>query len=322
MTTFVDPDVLACAACEQLIGSAPTTTTPAGAVVHETCPPALIADPGIYQMTEQQYHADPVAGGSLSSSGARRILPPECPAKFRYQQQHGQPPKREFDLGHAAHQLVLGAGPEIEIIEADTYRTKAAQQQRDEARERGAVPVLALEWDQVQAMAEALRRHPVANALFDPSRGAPEQSLIWRDPQTGVMRRARFDWLPPQGSGRLIIPDYKTCASAELEALRKAMYQFGYHQQGDWYRAGARALGIAGDDAAFVFVCQEKTPPYLVTIFEPDATAMRIGAIRNRRALDIYAHCRDSGHWPAYEEGIALLSLPPWAEIEEGEHLP
>ena len=71
-----------------------------------------------------------------------------------------------------------------------------------------------------------------------------------------------------------------------------------------------------------MFVCQEKAPPYLVTIIELDATAMRIGAIRNRRALQVFAHCTSTGHWPAYEEGIALVSLPPWAEIEEGEHLP
>jgi hypothetical protein len=288
----------------------------------ETPVSAGIADPGIYLLTDDQYHADPVAGGSLSSSGARKILPPGCPAKFLYEQEHGQPPKRAFDLGHAAHKLVLGSGPELVVIDADNYRTKAAQQQQREARDRGAVPLLTAEHEQVLAMADALRRHPVARALFDPSRGAPEQSLVWRDGPTGVMRRARFDWLPPQGSGRLIIPDYKTCASAELEALRKAMYSFGYHQQGDWYRSGAQALGLAGPDTAFVFVCQEKTPPYLVTIFEPDATAMRIGAIRNRRALAVYAHCQGSGHWPAYEEGIALLALPPWAEIEEGEHLP
>jgi hypothetical protein len=286
----------------------------------EAAAPAGITEPGVYQMDADLYHADPVAGGSLSSSGARRLLPPSCPAKFRWEQDHGQPPKREFDLGHAAHRLVLGAGPDFEVIDAPDYRTKAAKEQRDAAREAGLVPLLEHEHDQVQAMANALRRHPVAAALFTPGRGNPEQTLIWRDPPTGVMRRARFDWLPPE-RGRLIIPDYKTCHSAEPEALRKAMNQFGYHAQADWYRAGARALGLAGADAAFIFVCQEKTPPYLVTIFEPDATAMRIGAMRNRRAIDIYAHCRDSGHWPAYVDGIALLALSPWAEVEEGEHL-
>lgn len=292
----------------------------AGMTVTEPPTQAGITEPGVYQMDADTYHADPVAGGSLSSSGARRLLPPSCPAKFRYEQENGTPPKREFDLGHAAHRLVLGAGPEFEVIDAADYRSKAARQQRDEARQAGRVPLLKAEHEQVKAMAEALRQHPVASALFTPGRGNPEQTLVWRDGPTGVMRRARFDWLPPE-RGRLIIPDYKTCHSADPEALRKAVHQHGYHQQADWYRAGAQALGLAGDDCAFVFVCQEKTPPYLVTIVELDATAMRIGAIRNRRAIDIYAHCRATGIWPAYVDGIALLSLPPWAEQEEGEHL-
>jgi hypothetical protein len=94
-------------------------------------------------------------------------------------------------------------------------------------------------------MAAALREHPVARALFDPDRGRPEQTLIWRDKRTGVMRRARLDWLPDPGAGRLIIPDYKTCASAEPAALARAVAAYGYHQQDDWYRAGARALDLA-----------------------------------------------------------------------------
>src|SRR3546814_17313749 len=36
--------------------------------------------------------------------------------------------------------------------------------------------------------------------------------------------------------------------------------------QDDWYRAAARALGIGDEGTAFVFVCQEKTAPYVVTV--------------------------------------------------------
>lgn len=284
-------------------------------------PGGQVTEPGVYTMTADEYHADPVTGGSLSSSGARRLLPPSCPAKFRWEQDNGQPPKRHFDLGHAAHQLVLGDGPRIVVIDADSYRTKAAQQQRDEAYEAGGIPLLPDEYTVVREMAEALRAHPVARALFDPTRGRPEVTLIWRDQPTGVWRRARYDWFPDRGPGRLIIPDYKTCASAEPDALSKAVNQHGYHQQAAWYRDAAIALGLAGEDTAFVFVCQEKTPPYVVTIVELDATALRIGAIRNRRALQLYAHCTATGHWPPYSEAIELLSLPVWAEIEEGEHL-
>lgn len=278
-----------------------------------------ITEPGVYDIPVDEYHLDPVVGGSLSSSGARMLLSPSCPAKFRYEQDHrGEaPPKRHFDIGHAAHQLVLGAGPDLVVVEAENYRTRAAQDAQDEAHARGAVPLLTHEHDQVQAMAAALREHPVAGPLFSPERGTPEVSLIWYDGPTGVTRRSRFDWLPHPGRGRLIIPDYKTCARGDLDTLTRAMHQHGYHLQADYYLAGAQALGLAGTDAAFVFVAQEKTPPYLVTIFEPDSIAMQIAAAKNRRALQIYAWCTENDHWPAYHEGIALLALPPWVERQE-----
>ncbi len=273
--------------------------------------PSTLTEPGVYEMDAETYHADPVPGGSLSSSGARKLLPPSCPAKYRWERDHGRLSKRAFDLGHAAHKLVLGAGPDLVVIDADNYLTKAAKTARDEAHEQGKVPLLAAEWEQVKAMAAALRAHPVASVLLDPGRGRAEQVLIWRDGPSGVMRRAMID----------LLPDVKTCHSADLDALSKAVNQHGYHQQGDFYRAGAQALGLAGEDAAFVFVCQEKSAPYLVTIIELDHVAMRIGAIRNRRALQIYAECTRTGHWPAYSEGIEQLSLPPWAEAQEGELL-
>lgn len=282
--------------------------------------PGEITEPGVYTMTPAEYHADPVAGGSLSSSGARRLLPPSCPAKFQWEREHGQPPKRQFDIGHAAHQVVLGDdGAEIVVIDAGDYKTKAARTERDEAYEAGSVPLLSAEWVQVQAMAASIAAHPVASKLF--SRGRPEVTLIWRDGPTGIWRRARFDWLPDAGPGRLIIPDLKTCASAEPDALSKAVNQHGYHQQSAWYRDGAIALGLGGEDTAFVFVCVEKTPPYVVTVIELDHTAMRIGAMRNRRALQVYERCTKTGHWPPYSEDIEQVSLTVWAEIQEGEHL-
>jgi len=284
---------------------------------------APIAEPGIYDIPADQYHADPVAGGSLSSSGARQLLPPGCPARFRHDQDHGGDDHRpHFDLGHAAHRLVLGDGPDIIEIEADNWRTNTAKEQRDEAYATGAVPLLTADYQTVIDMAAAIATHPVASALFAPDRGKPEQTLVWRDDRTGIMRRSRIDWLPDVQPGRrLLVADYKTCHSADPEALSKASHQFGYHQQADWYLAGCRALGLADDTAAFVFVAQEKHPPYLVTVFELDHVAMRIGAARNRRAIDVYQHCHQTGEWPPYVDGVTQLALPRWAEIEEGEHL-
>lgn len=280
---------------------------------------SAITEPGLYPgIPADEYHRDPVAGGSLSSSGARALLPPSCPARFRHDQDHGQAPKRHYDIGHLAHKLVLGEGDTIAIIDAGDWRTKAARAEATEAREAGQIPILVEEYRQVAAMANAIKQHPIASALFSPGNGTPEQTLVWQDQQTGVWCRARYDWLPNPTGSRLIIADYKTCASAEPEQLRKTMATYGYHVQAAWYLTAAREV-LAATDPGFVFVCQEKAPPYLVTIFEPDSTALRIGLAMSNRARSIYRHCTETGHWPAYVDGIELLALPRWAELQEGE---
>ena len=54
--------------------------------------PMTITEPGVYEMPAEEYHADPVEGGSLSSTGARRLLE-MAPARWRYEQAHPSPPR-------------------------------------------------------------------------------------------------------------------------------------------------------------------------------------------------------------------------------------
>ncbi|MFE1170414.1 PD-(D/E)XK nuclease-like domain-containing protein [Nocardiopsis sp. NPDC058789] len=276
---------------------------------------------GIYaDMPEAVYHADPVPGGSLSSSGARKLLAPSCPALFRHEQLYGQPHKAVFDFGRAAHEEVLGVGGGIEVVEYADWKKKDAQNARAAAYAAGKTPLLPKEYEVVKTMAEELKRHPIAGALFQPGTGRPEQSLFWKDPATGVICRARFDWLPTQVKGkRLVIGDYKTCRSAAPADIAKAVHEHGYHQQDDFYRRGARELGIGDKDTSFVFIFQQKTAPYLVTVVELDHEARRIGKERNDHALKVYARCRETGVWPGFSDDITMLSLPVWAERQHDE---
>ena len=273
-----------------------------------------ISTPGVYQMSQDLYHADPVEGGSLSSSGARRLLPPGCPALFHYERHHPlQAANPDYDFGHLAHKLVLGAGAEVVVIDADSYRTKAAQEQRDNAYAEGKIPALAAEYVRAKAMAAALQDHPIAAALLTPGRGEPEQALIWQDGPTGVWRRALVDHLPHPGQGRYILSDYKTCRSAAPDAIMRAVHDYGYHQQADWYTDGAKALGL-DEDPAMVFIFQEKQPPYLVNTIQLTGTAMLIGRDLNRQAIEIYEVCSRKNRWPGFSTDVEPIGLPPWIE--------
>ena len=261
--------------------------------------------PGFHDdIPEADYHAD---RDSLSVSGAKVIL--KAPALFRWQQDHPVH-KDVFDFGTAAHALVLGVGAPIVPVDSDSWRGKYAQQLREEAREAGNVALLEKDYERVQQMAEALKSHRLAMRLL--SEGRPEVSAYAEDEATGVIRRGRFDWLGPT-----ILTDYKTAVSSEPNAFVKAAANFGYHMQAAWYADLARDLGHPAD--AFAFIAQEKEAPYLVTVIELPPELVAIGRDRNRRALERFRDCTESGYWPGYvpDDTFAQPAAPRWALYDQ-----
>lgn len=267
---------------------------------------------GIFgHVDEISYHAD---RGSLSVSGAKLLLPPSCPAKFKERMDNPPTPKREYDFGHLAHRLVLGKGADIVEIDAPNYKTKAAQEARDKAHANGKTPALPHEVAKAQAMAKRVLEHPRAGKWFNPDKGAAEQSVYACDAATGVRLRMRADWLwMGAPDGRVWCIDYKTSTTANPDELVRKFWQLGYFMQAAWYVHVLRQAKIA-IDPAFVFLVQEKEPPYLVTPVEYDADAMIEGARRNREAIDVYVRCRERGEWPGYPgaHDVLPLSLPPY----------
>ncbi|HJR88616.1 MAG TPA: PD-(D/E)XK nuclease-like domain-containing protein [Aeromicrobium sp.] len=264
------------------------------------------ANPGaglIHGLDEAEYHAHPT---SLSVSGAKVLL--KSPARYKWEREHPVH-KDVFDFGTAAHKLVLGVGADLEVIHHDDWRTKAAREERDAARAAGKTPILRGDYDTVQAMADRLSEHRTAMALL--SEGKPEVSAFCADEATGVMRRARFDWLNED-----MLTDYKTAASSEPDAFGRAAHSFGYHMQAAWYLDIARDLGM--EPRGFVFIVQEKTAPHEVTCIELTRDAVDLGRLRNQAALERFRDCTESGIWPGYapDDRIVSTDLPVWAYRE------
>lgn len=273
--------------------------------------PIVITEPGVYPcLPAEDYHAQTHA---LSSSGARKLLAPSCPALFRHEQLNPPGPKKVFEIGTAAHRIVFGDGPEIVQVDHPIWNTNAIKAEVSEIREAGKIPLKAAEYEQVHAMAEKLREDETAAALFNPLAGRAEQSLFWTDEPTGTLLRSRLDWLPFPTGRRMILGDYKTAAKVDFDSIEKAVNEHGYHQQDAWYRTAVQALGLA-DDVTFVFIFQMKDPPYLVTPVELRSVTVDVGHYLNRDAINLFAECTASGRWPGFTEGIAYLGLPPWAE--------
>src|SRR5947208_408585 len=108
---------------------------------------SMITKPGVYQMTSDEYHNHKDV---LSHSGAIKLLPPSCPAKYRHWVDNPEEPNREFDIGRAVHDLILRGVDAVVIVDCDSWRTKAAQQTREGAYLEGKTPLLTEQWQRVQ----------------------------------------------------------------------------------------------------------------------------------------------------------------------------
>lgn len=267
-------------------------------------------DAVVRDLPHEQYLQHP----ALSFSGAKTIVRPGGPARFAYEREHGRPPRAQFDVGHAAHAAVLGVGPELAVFTFPDWRTKEARAARDLARAEGRVPILADTAKQVADMADALRADPLAARVLTKGSGEPEVSLFWHDPEHGVDRRGRVDWLRrADQNGRLILVDYKTTDSADPDALARSIVAYGYHMQAAFYRDLVLGLGLARS-VPFLFVFQEKTAPYLVNVVELDAPTLQMGADKVQQALETFARCTREDTWPGYTAaGITTISAPAWA---------
>jgi hypothetical protein len=281
--------------------------------------PPIITEPGAYDgIAAADYHSiGCTIAPALSASGAK-LIETECPALYFHRYiSPGQPERKpEFDVGTAAHLMVLEPqefDARVSIIDAGDYRGAKARDDRDAAYAAGLTPLLPKEVDAIRAMRSVLLSHPVARHAFQD--GSIERSLFWIDPEFGVWRKTRPDFLP--NSLRYMV-DYKTSTSANPEKFKRSAADFGYHQQAAWYLDGVQAV-YGERPKKFAFVVQDKNPPHLVSVCYLDDEAIEWGRILNRRAIQLFARCLETGEWPGYREdptadGAFTIGLPGYTE--------
>ena len=276
-----------------------------------------IDNPGLYDsVDETAYHAGTAFSmPTLSCSDCKVLAKPGGPALWHWRQQEPEALRREFDVGSAAHALILGTGPQIVCVPGE-WRTKEKKAEVAEWREQGVLPLHSADYRAVFGMYKAVTSHPVASGLLASAPHREATGLV--EGPGGQWLRSRFDAIGGAG-----IVDLKTvqAGAAEPEAFIRKALAFGWHQQAAFYRDMAQELGIT--DGPFRFIAVEKTEPYLVSVIELDEATEDLGRDRNHRAIDLYRRCLATGEWPGYPTDITTASAPPWAfrDAEETDHL-
>lgn len=270
---------------------------------------------GVHDIPAEQYHADPCAVPSLSSSIAS-ILVSQSPrhawyAHPRLNPQYVAEEDGKFDRGTAAHELLLGGPNRIVTVEAEDWRTKAAREQKIAIRAEGKLPLLARHFEDVQKMVEvaklAINGCPDLEG-YGLDAGKCEQTLVWQ--QEGVWCRARLDWL---SNDRRLILDYKTTSgSAEPNAWARTLLNMGGELQAPFYIMGNTRTG-GSEDARFVFVVQENEPPYAVSFVGVPPAFLDLGTSKAMHAMKLWNQCMTTGQWPGYPSRICYVEPPAYA---------
>lgn len=271
----------------------------------------------IVGMTDETYHADPVPGGSLSSTFVR-LLTNHVPAKAKARFENRKPTK-SMNLGKAAHRHALGVGPDLIVWQYDG-RSKDGKAEREEwaaaIASEAAVAVTEGERDQIYGMVEALRANTEVRQILDANPN--EVSGFWQEGSTWC--RARYDLLIDSDAGGF---DYKTCQDATRRGFSKAMASYGYHQQAEFYQRGLQALGHRAGSTPLRFILQETEAPYLVQIHTPDEMALETARLLNDRAIGIYTEAKKTGVWPGFPSLHAEpTSLPGYYFFDHEDVLP
>lgn len=262
--------------------------------------------PGKYDMPNHVYHS---MNWTLSSSGARKILE-VSPQRFWYDLNHPQPSSKALEDGTLWHAWMLEGGRGVEFVDAKNWLTKDSKEKRAEIRERGGIPALESDRAVLDGALRELMANPTIAEYLNPLEGEAEGSYFTVDEETGVMLRTRPDWLT-WINGQLTIVDYKTTGDATERGFRQSVGKYGYHQQAAWYIDSlCEVYGV--DDAKFVFIAQEKEPPYYCEAYTLNNIAILEGRDCNREAIDIFAYWQGKG-WPEHSQGETELSLPTWA---------
>jgi len=262
--------------------------------------------PGIHQgIPSATYHADCADEPSLSSSIAKLLLerPPywawAAHPKLNPEWKPAEP-KAAFDIGSAAHALLLEEGAGIEMVEADNWLTKAAKEQRDALRAQGITPILTKDFERTMEMAMVANKFLMEYGI-DVSKTDNECTMIAE--VDGVLCRTRADIFM---TGRII--DYKT-TGVSLDVFNKQASKFGYDLQAVLYLNVAAELNLACE---WAFLVQETTAPYPVQMFKPTREFLEVGRRKLMQALSIWSECMLLGEWPGYPRDVQLLDAMPW----------
>ncbi len=297
-------------------------------------PDEKITEPGFWQISMDRHHGQPCDGPSVTSGVLRKmelmtpadvwafhlLNPDRWPSQDRPALRLGRAmaayveggveavqaaflllpddkPRRPTDAQIAAYNA--GRASDAGRISVEFWRM-VEQDPRD--------PITAEDFATITDMGKVLAADPAAAAVMS---GEPEITMAWQDEQTGLWVLSRPDTVSFDGA----LSDYKKINTQgrpfSHRVVDNRITEHGYDMQ---MALAAEAFErLTGEWPSSVgIVAQWDQPPHHVILREIVEEDLRLAQFRNRRALNRFAECLASGHWPGPGEDTAAYQRPEW----------
>jgi len=271
-------------------------------------------------MNENQYNA---------AEGIRRSdlwKMEDSPEKFKWFLEHPIEQTPAMAFGSACHKFILEPadfGNEYAVAPQVDRRTKEGKAAWEEFQQNTeGLTIISLDDAQtIWAMEEALGKCPLARKLIR-GKGETEQAFFWTDPETGEKCKIKTDRLVKYNR-RWYVVDYKTTQCAETFRFNSDIWKMGYYMQAGMYTEGVMHAKKLKKRPGFLFVAQEKKPPYSVNVIEVSEEVMNAGVAKFHELLEKYHNCKVLDMWPGYMQGDVPNDsfVPGWMEREMEEEV-
>lgn len=250
-------------------------------------------------MTDAEYAALP----GMRRSDLFRIA--QSPAHFKYYRDNPQPETPSLLFGRALHELILTNKTwrdHYVVMPPIDRRTKDGKTQYEaflQYEAKGRTVITQEDFDVMHQMHVALVQNKfAAELLFSDNSYDHESVCTWTDEKTGELCKVKVDSLATY-KGKPYIVDYKTTASCEGNAFQRSARKYGYKLQAGMYTEGL--WYDQQEEFGFIFVAQEKTPPYAVRCYVATEDFIMEGTDEFHELMGLYKYCKDNKHWFGYE---------------------
>ena len=243
----------------------------------------------------------------------------DSPEKFKYflEQPVEQTPAMAF--GSACHKAILEPddfGNEFAVAPNVDKRTKEGKETWATFIEQNAGKTIISRDDAevIEGMETALLLCPLAKKLIY-GKGETEVPFFWTDKDTGEKCKVKLDRLVKYNRKTYVV-DYKTTQCADTFRFNSDMWKLGYHLQAAMYTEGVMKSKKLKKRPGFLFVAQEKKPPYSVNVIEVSEEVMNAGVAKFHQLLDKLHACKVIDQWPGYLNGNVPSDafVPNWMQ--------